>query len=63
MLCGNDPAARGRVTPGDLAAVKWFGEWLCWSALPADEQARTPEPQPPSAGPAAGQDTTETEQR
>lgn len=49
MLCGNDPAAGGRLTPGDEATVDWFRDWLRWQKLPADERARTPEPQAPEA--------------
>lgn len=47
MLCGNDPTARGRLTPGDVQMVEWFREYLRWCSLPDDERAQVPEPQPP----------------
>lgn len=49
MLCGNDPAAAGRLTTLDAETVAWFRDWLRWRSLPAEERSRTPEPQRPTA--------------
>jgi hypothetical protein len=61
MLCGNDPRTRGRLLPGDLAAVAWFEEYLRWSKLPDAERAATPEPIAPGATEGLGWTPTETE--
>ncbi len=64
MLCGNDPAARARLQPGDWAMVRWFDAWLRWSALPDEQRAATPEPIAPGADGGPGwppPPTTETE--
>lgn len=49
MLCGNDPAARARMLPGDWAMVRWFDAWLRWAKLPDEKRAETPEPIAPGA--------------
>lgn len=58
MLCGNDPAARARMQPGDRAALEWFDAWLRWAALPDDQRAATPAPISPAARRVDGPDTT-----
>jgi hypothetical protein len=62
MKCGNDPNAE--LTPGDLAVVDWYREWLAWSKTPEAERGPEPvSPNPWAINAAAHAQTTRCEQR